>query len=263
MLLGPLALSWPNLALLLGVLAFVGLAARRGQESAGWWALLAALLAGRVGYAIEHLSVWPSFGAAVVGVVDIRSGGWSWFWGVGGGVVAAGALLRRQARVLLVPALGAAAAMLLPLGVQQTLSGPVHADASRVLNQAVLLYLEPGDPQPRGVRWNDLPKPMLVSIWATWCPSCRAHMPLLAEYQAKGYPIVMLNTGEDVRTVRAFLQQAGLPARTLLDSAGLQQALWVVALPTTLLIGSDGQIMGRHMGTLNRAQLEEFLSRLR
>lgn len=258
---GPVALSWPNLALLLGILVFTSLAAKRGLESKGWWILLATLLAARAGYVLEHLETWPSLGSALLGIVDIRSGGWSWLWGLGGGGVMAGILLRQQASALLVPALAAVTIALLPLGIQQGLSRPAQPDASQALDQTVLMYLEPGLTQSGEVRWSDLPKPMLVNLWATWCPPCRAEMPLLAEYQRQGYPIVLLNTGEDVSAIRSFLQETRLSARILMDS-GLQQAFQVSGLPTTLLIGSNGKILARHMGPVNRAQLEQLLKQL-
>jgi hypothetical protein len=58
-------------------------------------------------------------------------------------------------------------------------------------------------------------------------------MPLLVEYQQKGYPIVLLNAGEDPGAIQAFLQQTGLSARVFLDSAGLQRAFQVSGLPAT------------------------------
>jgi len=261
LLLGPLALSWPNLALLLGILVFTSLAARRGLESKGGWVLLAVLLGARIGYALEHLETWPSLGSALLGIVDIRSGGWSWLWGLAGGGAVAGILLRQQATALLIPALAAGAMALLPLGIQQGLSRPTQNQTGQALDQTVLMYLEPGQAQAGQVRWSDLPKPMLVNLWATWCPPCRAEMPLLAEYQQRGYPIVLLNAGEDAGAIRAFLQETRLSARIFMDS-NLQQAFQVSGLPTTLLIGSDGQILARHMGPVNRAQLEQLLKQL-
>jgi thiol-disulfide isomerase/thioredoxin len=255
---GPLALSWPNLALLLGVLVFTGLAARRGLESKGWWVLLATLLAARVGFAVEHLETWPSLGAMLLGIVDIRSGGWSWPWGVVGGVAVAGAVLRQQAPALLTPALAAIAVGVLPLGVQQELSRSVKAGPAP---ETILAYLEPGQQQLKQMHWNELPKPMLVSFWATWCASCRATLPVLAEYQQKGYPVVLLNAGEAPGTILAYQQQAQLSFQVWLDN-GVQRAFRVGGLPTTVLIGSDGQVLSRHMGPLNRAQLEQLLKQL-
>ncbi|RIH76797.1 Thiol-disulfide oxidoreductase ResA [Calidithermus terrae] len=104
---------------------------------------------------------------------------------------------------------------------------------------------------------------MLLNVWATWCPPCRAEMPLLAEYQQKGHPVVLLNAGEGAGAVQAFLREAGLPARVFLDSADLRESFRVSGLPTTLLIGADGRVLARHLGPVNRAQLEELLGRLR
>lgn len=263
LLLGPLALSWPNLALLLGVLAFTTLAARRGLEARGGWVLLAALLAARLGYALEHLGSWPDPTSVLLGVVDIRSGGWSWWWGLVGGAVMAGALLRREAGRLLVPTAGALALAALPLGLQQVLLHPGPAGESLALDAKPLAYLEPGRPQPSPARFGELPKPMLLNVWATWCPPCRTEMPLLVEYQQKGYPVVLLNAGEGAEEVQGFLREAGLSARVFLDSANLRESFRVSGLPTTLLIGADGRILARHLGPVNRAQLEKFLQQLR
>ncbi|MFN3391581.1 MAG: redoxin family protein [Meiothermus ruber] len=262
LLLGPLALSWSNLALLVGILAFIWLAARQGLESKAWWVLLATLLAARIGYAVAHLSTWPSLGAALLGVVDIRSGGWNWWVGVPVGALAAVWLLRQESPRLLVPGGAALALALLPLGVQFSLTRPAQTPAPPEYASRVLQYLEPAQTRPLEVRFAELPKPMLLNFWATWCPPCRAEMPLLVEYQQKGYPIVLLNAGEDVGAIQGFLAQTGLSARVFLDSAGLQRAFQVSGLPTTLLIGADGKVLARHLGPVNRAQLEELLRQL-
>lgn len=131
LLLGPLALSWPNLALLVGILAFTWLAARQGQEGKAWWVLLATLLAARMGYAVAHLSTWPSLGAALLGIVDIRSGGWNWWVGLPVGALAAIWLLRQESPRLLVPGGAALALALLPLGVQFSLTRPVQENPRR------------------------------------------------------------------------------------------------------------------------------------
>ncbi|RDI95193.1 TlpA family protein disulfide reductase [Meiothermus sp. QL-1] len=262
LLLGPLALSWPNLALLLGVFTFIWLSARRGVEGKAWGVVLVAGLAARVGYALEHHAVWPSLGAALLGIVDIRTGGWHGWAGLLGGALAAWGLLGREAVRLVLPGVASLAVALLPLGLQHGLQRGLAGGQSE-LGDRVVFYLEPGQSRPSEARWGDLPRPMLVNFWATWCPPCRAEMPLLVEYQRKGYPIVLLNAGEDPGAIQAFLRQSGLEARVFLDGAGLQQAFQVSGLPTTLLIGPEGQVVARHLGPVNRAQLEALLQRLR
>ncbi len=261
LLLGPLALSWPNLALLLGILVFSSLAARKGLETKGWWLLLASLLAARIGYTIEHHTTWPSLQTALLATVDIRSGGWNWWVGLLAGGLTAALFFRREAPRLLLPGAVSLAVALLPLGLQYSLSRPAQGSEKPHI-EARLHYLEPGQSRLNEVRFDDLPKPMLVNLWATWCPPCRAEMPLLVEYQQKGYPIVLLNAGEDATAILDFLRQTGLSARVFLDSAGLQRTFQVSGLPTTLLIGSDGQITTRHLGPVNRAQLEQLLRQL-
>ncbi|RMH54193.1 MAG: TlpA family protein disulfide reductase, partial [Deinococcus-Thermus bacterium] len=178
----------------------------------------------------------------------------------GGGLVAL-ALLRREALRLLWPALAAFALALVPLGLQN-LSRPAQREVSPgYLGQAVL-YLEPGQTRPGEVRFGELPRPMLLNFWATWCPPCRAEMPLLAEYQEKGYPIVLLNVGESTSAVQAFMGHNGLSVRVFLDPGGLQRAFGVSGLPTTLLLDAEGKVEARHLGPVNRAQLEALLRRL-
>lgn len=262
LLLGPLALSWPNLALLMGIVAFTWLAARQGLESKAWWVLLATLLAARMGYVVAHLSTWPSLGAALLGMVDIRSGGWNWWVGLPVGALAAALLLRQESPRLLWPGGAALVLALLPLGLQYSLTRPAQATTPPEYAQRVVQYLEPSQSRPAEVRFGDLPRPMLLNFWATWCPPCRAEMPLLVEYHQKGYPIVLLNAGEEIQAIQNFLAQTGLSARVFLDSAGLQRAFQVSGLPTTLLIGPDGQVLARHLGPVNRAQLEQLLQQL-
>lgn len=262
LLLGPLALSWPNLALLLGVLSFSRLAAGRGYEATGGWILLAVLLAARVGYALEHPSSWPSLSSALLGIVDIRSGGWNWWIGLAAGGLTAVALLRTRATQLLLPALASLLVAFVPLGFQQGLLRSSQNSTSEDLQARLLVYLESGQAQPSEMRFGDLAKPMLVNIWATWCPPCRAEMPLLAEYQQKGHPIMLLNAGENSASIQSFLQQNHLKADIFVDHSNLRQVFQVSGLPTTLLIGPEGQILKRHMGALNRAQLEGFLQEM-
>lgn len=146
--------------------------------------------------------------------------------------------------------------------MQFSLTRPTQAAARPEYASRMVQYLEPALSRPAEVRFDELPRPMLLNFWATWCPPCRAEMPLLVEYQQKGYPIVLLNTGEDIGAVKGFMARTGLSARVFLDGAGLQRAFQVSGLPTTLLIGSDGQVLARHLGPVNRAQLEQLLRQL-
>ena len=55
-------------------------------------------------------------------------------------------------------------------------------------------------------------KPMIVNLWATWCPPCIREMPLFEQAQKDnpGITFVFVNQGEHTETVNAFMANAGL-----------------------------------------------------
>jgi cytochrome c biogenesis protein CcmG, thiol:disulfide interchange protein DsbE len=107
--------------------------------------------------------------------------------------------------------------------------------------------------------WGTLAKPVLVNVWATWCGPCRAEMPVLAGEATQGANLIFLNSGEDARTIRAYLQSEHLPITVYRDLENLRATLQVSGLPTTFVIGPDGRVQRRHLGPLDRAQLRELL----
>src|SRR5690606_23095565 len=50
-------------------------------------------------------------------------------------------------------------------------------------------------------------KPLVVNLWATWCPPCRREMPVLAQAQQDNTDVTFLfvNQGEGERLIADFL----------------------------------------------------------
>lgn len=109
-------------------------------------------------------------------------------------------------------------------------------------------------------------KPMVVNLWASWCPPCRREMPVLAVAQQQEMEVtfVFANQGEDRAAVQRYLtgEEMNL-ANVLLDSATeLGLAIGSTALPTTLFYDANGRLVDAHVGALSAASLASKLNEL-
>lgn len=91
--------------------------------------------------------------------------------------------------------------------------------------------------------------PVVVNLWASWCPPCQAEMPALervyADYNTKGLVILAINTTyqDNVQSTIEFGEQLGLTFPLLLDSDGLvSRAYQLRSLPSTFFIDPKGVI---------------------
>jgi thiol-disulfide isomerase/thioredoxin len=98
-------------------------------------------------------------------------------------------------------------------------------------------------------------KPVILNLWASWCPPCREEMPALqnvaAEYADKGLIVLAVNmTAQDSREDAAnFVNENQIYLRVLLDPAGDISRLYrVQALPTTYFIDAEGVIQDLIVG---------------
>jgi thiol-disulfide isomerase/thioredoxin len=109
-------------------------------------------------------------------------------------------------------------------------------------------------------------KPLVVNLWATWCPPCRREMPVLAaaQLQISGVGFVFANQGEYAPTVQKYLATSQLNlANVLLDPGKkLGQQLGSMALPTTLFFDASGRLVDTHVGALSPASLASKLDKL-
>ena len=117
-------------------------------------------------------------------------------------------------------------------------------------------------------------RPWLLHVWASWCPPCRAELPLLARAAAEladeGVALVLLNAGETATVARAFLEAEGLDLRTLVDPVrperGLERTedllrrLRTRGLPTTFFVDADGVVRASFVGELTADALAAQLA---
>ena len=97
---------------------------------------------------------------------------------------------------------------------------------------------------------------VLLNFWATWCPPCQAETPVLRDlagrYAARGLEIVGVAVQETtVDDVRRYAQTYQLPYRIAFDAtADIFNLYRIYALPTQVLVGTDGRVVGVVNGPL-------------
>ena len=106
-------------------------------------------------------------------------------------------------------------------------------------------------------------EPLVINFWASYCPPCKAEMPLLQRRVTASSKVrlVLINEGDSSQTARDFLGATGIQLPALLDSdLAVGRAYGVVPLPTTVFVRADGTIAGRQVGELDDRVLAAWLS---
>jgi peroxiredoxin len=116
-------------------------------------------------------------------------------------------------------------------------------------------------------------QPVIINLWASWCPPCRAEMPALqsvyTDYQADGLVVLAVNaTNQDeLQTALEFAASLNLTFPILLDQNGEVSSLYQLqALPTTFFVDREGIIQELVVGgpmaeALLRVRAEQLIEK--
>lgn len=110
-------------------------------------------------------------------------------------------------------------------------------------------------------------RPVVVNVWASWCPPCRAEMPLLdraaADYEGR---VVFLGVASrDSRGAAAgFLDDVDVSYPNVFDASGeVRTVLGLRGFPTTYLFDATGTLRETVVGGITEqrlaAQLDDLL----
>ncbi|MEH6434478.1 TlpA disulfide reductase family protein [Massilia sp. DD77] len=232
---------------------------RRGLDAGPvlWKTIVAGFIAARAVFVLRHHDLYA---AAPLGALDIRDGGFEATAGLLAACVIGAELVRRERalrRPLLASSLAGAA-----LWLGGALLGQALAPANAPLPELTVRRLDGSDIPLRSFKG----RPLVVNLWATWCPPCRREMPALGRAQ-RSHPevgFVYVNQGESAETVARFLAAQSLQlSNVVLDPAGRVAARTGAAgYPTTLFYDASGVLRLRHVGELSEATLRDKLATL-
>lgn len=262
--LGPLTLSWTLIILLIGWFAATHLAERLARkhglriERHIWLIAVAGLVAARLAFVAQYASAYSS---SPWSIIDIRDGGWEPIAGlVAIGIYVLALWVRQSASA---KAVTAGSGLFAGIWLAGSISLALLAPSNGTL------------PQFTGVALNaqsvSLPalkgQPVVVNLWATWCPPCRREMPVLMDAQ-KAHPDVRflyINQGEKPETVLRYAQQIGMSLDSVVldGEESLGRMAQLRALPSTLFFDAEGKQVAVRSGELSKATLEQHLGQIK
>lgn len=111
-------------------------------------------------------------------------------------------------------------------------------------------------------------KVVLVNVWATWCPPCRAEMPALQQlanaYAPQGMVLLGLSVDRGApESVDAFLRERGITYPVAIVEADVIQAFGGVrGYPTSYLLDRQGVVRHTVMGPIAPLTLRPAIRRL-
>lgn len=113
-------------------------------------------------------------------------------------------------------------------------------------------------------------KPVIINFWATWCGPCKVELPAFdAAYKEYGDKIVFLMVNltdgyrDTVDGVKEFVADNGysFPVYFDTDYSGAE-AYSVYSVPMTVMIGKNGAVFQKHLGTMSEAMLQDYIKAL-
>lgn len=104
-------------------------------------------------------------------------------------------------------------------------------------------------------------KVVILDFWATWCPPCKAEIPGFIELQKKyadrGLVVVGISLDEQgPSAVKQFMTKLGMNYTVVMGDIGLMRNFGGTAIPTTIVIDRNGNVVARHVGFASKETFE-------
>jgi thiol-disulfide isomerase/thioredoxin len=111
-------------------------------------------------------------------------------------------------------------------------------------------------------------KVVVLNVWGSWCPPCRKEAPDLVEaansLASKDVVFLGINTRDATPDpAKAFVRRFDVPYPSVFDPDGQQllgfrETLPPKAIPSTLVIDTEGRVAARVLGAVSRTTVEQL-----
>ena len=124
------------------------------------------------------------------------------------------------------------------------------------------IALQTFDGSPAVTLDDFLGKPLVVNFWAAWCPSCVAEMSSafrpVQEQLGDSVTFLGINIQDDRAKAIRLLEETGVRWISLENQDGsLWSELGGLAMPFTVFIAANGEIVDKHNGPLSESLLRD------
>lgn len=110
-------------------------------------------------------------------------------------------------------------------------------------------------------------EPLVINVWASWCPPCREEAPTLsrlaAEFEGDGVRFLGIVSDDVAANARAFVAEADLDFLHAIDDGSFDRAYDVPVLPTTYIVDANGGLVATHLGPISEARLRVLIAEAR
>jgi len=106
-------------------------------------------------------------------------------------------------------------------------------------------------------------KPLVLNVWASWCPPCAQEMPAFQQvHEAMGdkVQIVGLDRNDSRAAASDFVTARHITYPLLFDPDDVvSPKLGIAVMPTTLFVSADGVVVKSHAGALSADELTKLI----